>query len=184
MTAHRRVPMSLKSALPIFALLYACDDGATVVALNVSFAPTANTTHTVAVTISQSGQSPVDTMLTIPSKESDAGPVVKDSKFVQRITLPAGYTEADTTITAVAKDASGATLDTATATISPRPKEAIAAFVTVGEEPAKEPTKGEGDAGTEDASTAEGAAGATVARGAAGASDAAGAGGAAGAAGK
>jgi hypothetical protein len=185
MTAHSRSPTS---TLPLFGLLLsgalcACDGGDTVVALNVNFAPTASAARTIAVTITQSGQSATDSTLSLPTKDSDAGLVLKDTRFVQRITLPESYTDTQTTITVVAKDAAGATIDTGTANIDLRPNKAIAAFVTVGKDSANMPTTaaGQGDAGAEEAGAAEEAAGS---EGAAGSVGAAGSAGAAGAAGK
>ena len=170
MTAHSHLPTYL---LPIFGLLLssalcACDGGDTVVALNVNFAPTASAARTIAVNITQSGQSATDSTLTLPTKDSDAGLVLKDTRFVQRITLPESYSDSQTTITVVAKDATGATIDTGTANIALRPNKAIAAFVTVGKDAAMPATAaGKGDAGAEEAAGSEGAAGSEDAAGSA-----------------
>ena len=141
MTAHSRLPNSLKCSLPLLAFMFACGDGDTVVAVNLSFQPTGQMTQSVAVSISQPGQSPVETTLTIPMKTTDAGTVidVKDNRFVQRVTLPASYADGETTVSAVAKDAAGATVVTGTTKVDLHAGEAIAAYIQVGEDPSKKP---------------------------------------------
>lgn len=126
---------SLILASLLCAPVAGCSDNDTILALNVTLKPTATSARTLAVSITQPGQSAVDTTVTIATKETDAGVVLKSDKFFERITLPEGYTDAEASVRVVAKDMAGAEVGTATATVAVRPAEAVAGFVTIGEDP-------------------------------------------------
>ena len=132
---------SLILATLLCAPVAGCSDSDTILALNVTLKPTATSARTLAVSITQPGQSAVDTTVTIATKETDAGIVLKSDKFFERITLPEGYTDAEASVKVVAKDMAGAEVGTATATVAVRPAEAVAGFVTIGEDPPPAATK-------------------------------------------
>jgi len=121
------------------AALSGCSDGDTVLALNVTLLKSAQTARSLAVNIAQPGQSGVDTTVTIATKPSDAGPVPANNMFFERITLPSSFTDAMATVTVVAKDPAGLDVGTATAMVEVRPTEAVAGFVTLGEDPPPTP---------------------------------------------
>lgn len=137
--------MTFGRSLILVSLLCAgvagCGDEDTILALNVTLKPTATSARTLAVSITQPGQSTFDTTVTIATKETDAGVVLKSDKFFERITLPASYTDAEASVKVVAKDMGGAEIGTATATVAVRPAEAVAGFVTLGEDPPPAATK-------------------------------------------
>ncbi|HET8935459.1 MAG TPA: hypothetical protein VFN67_18555 [Polyangiales bacterium] len=126
---------SLIIASMLCAPIAGCSDGDTILALNVTLKPTASSARTLAVSITQPGQSALDTTVTIATKETDAGIVLKSDKFFERITLPASYTEAEASVRVVAKDMGGAEVGSATAMVGVLPAEAVAGFVTIGEDP-------------------------------------------------
>lgn len=115
--------------------LIGCNDGDTVLALNVTLKPSATSARTLAVSITQPGQSALDTTVTIATKQTDAGTVLKNNSFFERITLPASYTDAEASVRVVAKDMAGTEVGAATAMVGVRPTEAVAGFVTIGEDP-------------------------------------------------
>ena len=121
------------------AALSGCSDGDTVLALNVTLRQSAQTARSLAVNITQPGQSGLDTTVTIATKQTDAGPVLANNTFFERITLPASYSDALASVTVVAKDPAGADVGTATAMVEVRPAEAVAGFVTLGEDPPPTP---------------------------------------------
>jgi hypothetical protein len=123
------------------AALSGCGDGDTVLALNVTLRKSAQTARTLAVNITQPGQSGLDTTVTIATKETDAGLVAANNTFFERITLPASYTDSLASVTVVAKDPAGADVGTATAMVEVRPAEAVAGFVTLGEDPPPPPAE-------------------------------------------
>jgi hypothetical protein len=125
------------------AALSGCGDGDTVLALNVTLRKSAETARTLAVNITQPGQSGLDTTVTIATKQTDAGPVLANNTFFERITLPEGYTDALASVTVIAKDPAGADVGTATAIVEVRPAEAVAGFVTLGEDPPPTPAPAE-----------------------------------------
>jgi hypothetical protein len=133
MTFGRSVIIASLLCAPIAVM--ACADGDTILALNVTLKPTATSARTLAVTITQPGQSAVDTTVTIATKQTDAGTVLKSDKFFERITLPESYTEAEASVKVVAKDMAGAEVGSATAMVGVLPAEAVAGFVTIGEDP-------------------------------------------------
>ena len=126
------------------AALSGCGDGDTVLALNVTLLQSAQSARTLAVNITQPGQTAVDTTVTIATKQTDAGPVLANNTFFERITLPEGYTDAMASVTVVAKDPAGADVGMATAMVEVRPAEAVAGFVTLGEDPPPTPPPAEG----------------------------------------
>ena len=132
---------SLILASLLCAPVLGCSDDETILALNVTLKPTATRARTLAVSITQPGQTALDTTVTIATKETDAGTVLKNDKFFERITLPASYTDAEASVKVVAKDMSGAEVGSATATVGVRPAEAVAGFVTIGEDPPPAATK-------------------------------------------
>jgi hypothetical protein len=115
--------------------LSGCSDGDTVLALNVTLRQSATSARTLVVSITQPGQSEVGANVTIATKETDAGLVLKNNTFFERITLPSGYTEAEANIEVVAKDSAGADVGRATASVGILPTEAVAGFITLGEDP-------------------------------------------------
>jgi hypothetical protein len=112
-----------------------CNDGDTVLALNTKLLKSASSARTLAVSITQPGQSEFSTTLTIETKETDAGTVLKKDTFFHRIVLPESFTDAEASVRVVAKDAAGADLGEATGKIALRPAEAIAGYVSIGEDP-------------------------------------------------
>jgi hypothetical protein len=127
------------------AALCSCSDGDTVLALNVKLNQSASSARTLAVNITQAGQSALDTTVTIATKETDAGTVVKNNTFFERITLPSSYTEAEVSVHVVAKDSAGKEVGSASGMMGVRPNEAIAGYITLGEDP---PPPDPTDAGT------------------------------------
>ena len=79
---------SLILASLLCAPVLGCSDDETILALNVTLKPTATSARTLAVSITQPGQTALDTTVTIATKETDAGTVLKNDKFFERITLP------------------------------------------------------------------------------------------------
>lgn len=131
------------------AALSSCSDGDTVLALNVTLRPTAQSARSLAVNITQPGQSAVDTTVAIATKETDAGLVPANNMFFERITLPASFSDATASVTVVAKDEAGADVGMASAMVTVRPAGAVAGYVTLGEDPPPTPPPTEGvDAGT------------------------------------
>jgi hypothetical protein len=127
--------LSLACACAGAALLSSCSDQDTVLALNVTLRQSASSARTLEVSVTQPGQSAVATTVTIATKATDAGTVLKSDKFFERIILPEGYSESEASVTVVAKDAAGADVGTGTATVSVLPAEAFAGYVTLGEDP-------------------------------------------------
>jgi hypothetical protein len=123
----------------VIVALPACSDEDTVLALNFTVRQSASGARTLAVSVTQPGQSPVETTVDVATKESDAGIVLKNTTFFERIVLPAGYTEAEASVQVVAKDASGAQVGMGSATVGIRPAGAVAGYVTLGEDPKMPP---------------------------------------------
>lgn len=139
MTSHSRA-ISFSTLFSLLAAgLCGCSDGDTVLALNVTLRQSASSARTLAVNVTQPGQSALDTTVTVATKTTDAGVVPANNMFFERITLPASYTDALANVTVVAKDETGADVASATAMVEVRPAEAVAGFVTLGEDPPPTP---------------------------------------------
>jgi hypothetical protein len=144
MTASHARAISLSTFIGIVASgLCSCGDGDTVLALNVTLRQSAKTARTLAVNVMQPGQSALDTTVTVKTKQTDAGVVPENDMFFERITLPESFTDAVTSVTVTAKDQAGADIGTATAMVDVHAAEAVAGFVTLGEDPPPPPTDGE-----------------------------------------
>lgn len=136
MTASHARALSLATFISLVAsLLCSCSDGDTVLALNVTLRQSAKTARTLAVTVAQPGQSALDTTVTVKTKQTDAGVVPESDAFFERISLPESYTDAVTSVTVIAKDETGAEVGSATAMVDVHAAEAVAGFVTLGEDP-------------------------------------------------
>ena len=144
MTASHARAISLSTVISLVAsLLCSCSGGDTVLALNVTLRQSAKTARTLAVNVAQPGQSALDTTVTVKTKQTDAGVVPANDTFFERITLPESYTDAVTSVTVTAKDEAGADVGAATAMVDVHSAEAVAGFVTLGEDPPAPSTDGE-----------------------------------------
>jgi hypothetical protein len=135
MTASRARTICLSTIICLGTALSGCGGGDTVLALNVTLRKSAESARTLAVNVTQPGQSALVTTLTVKTKQTDAGVVPANTAFYERITLPESYIDATASVTVTAKDESGADVGTATAMVDVHAAEAVAGWVTLGEDP-------------------------------------------------
>jgi membrane-associated protease RseP (regulator of RpoE activity) len=137
MTAHGRSPLrAFCLSLGLGgAVLAGCGDSDTILALNVELRQSATSARSLVVNVTQPGQSAFQATVAIATKQTDAGIELKSNKFFERLTLPASYSDLEATVSVVAKDMAGADVGTATSMVGVRPAEAVAGYVTIGEDP-------------------------------------------------
>jgi hypothetical protein len=116
------------SATFTLAPLFACANGDTILALNVSSADDVGLISELRVTVAQQGHPPLEHSLVPPLKDvEDAGQVIS-SNFFERIKLPASWDEGSVEITVEAVSPDAAALN-ATTTAEIKPGAAVAAYV-------------------------------------------------------
>jgi hypothetical protein len=128
MARMRRYPLTV---IVLLAASYcaSCAEEDAVLALNVKLEDSAKTASSLAVTLTQGGQTKLTTTVNVPTEPTDAGMISKTS-FYERITL-AGLSDGPAMVSVEAKQ--GATsLGTASGNIEVELDGAYASYVTLG----------------------------------------------------
>jgi hypothetical protein len=111
----------------------ACQEGESVVAVNINSTDEVGNPSALVVTITQAGQAPVEREIKPPTRTQDSGVSIKPM-FFERVQLPDSWEHAKAEVKVDAKDARGVYLSAMTE-ITVRPGGAVAAFVDLGKKP-------------------------------------------------